>query len=76
MINDSALKCVLRGCINPNNLDKWKEPSWKILVFVSSTFTDTHRERDFLMEVLLPKLRSRANRFGIDFTFVDMRLLI
>ena len=50
----------------------WKSPSWKLLVFVSSTFTDTHIERDKL-PLMLPELAKRANGYGIDISLSDMR---
>jgi hypothetical protein len=39
---------------------QWKTPAFKLLVFSSSTFTDTQLERDFLMDELLFTLRSSA----------------
>jgi hypothetical protein len=40
---------------------------------VSSTFTDTHEERNVLITRLLPELNAIARPHGIDITFVDMR---
>jgi hypothetical protein len=48
-------------------------PSWKLMVFISSTFTDTQDERDILLNKILPKLSMDAERFQIQVIFVDMR---
>lgn len=48
-------------------------PKNKLMVFVSSTFTDTHRERNILSEVILPVLQKKARPLGIAVIFVDMR---
>ena len=55
------------------NVSLWKSPTWTINVFVSSTFTDTHRERNFLMLELMPRLRNMGREHGVELTFVDMR---
>jgi hypothetical protein len=46
---------------------------FKLLVFVSSTFTDTGLERDFLMDRLQFDLRAMANEHQIQVILVDMR---
>jgi len=46
---------------------------FKLLVFVSSTFTDTGLERDFLMDRLQFDLREMANEHQIQVILVDMR---
>ena len=51
----------------------WRTPLWCLRVFVSSTFTDTHVERNILMNEILPDLRQRASGFDTEVTFVDMR---
>ena len=43
------------------------------MLFVSSTFTDTHLERDRLQESILPKLRSIARLSDIAVVIYDMR---
>ena len=48
-------------------------PSWKLLIFVSSTFTDTHVERDELQSHILNKLAEEGNKHGITVSFSDMR---
>ena len=48
-------------------------PSWKLLIFVSSTFTDTHRERDELQYRVLNKLAEEGSKHGIVVSFSDMR---
>lgn len=68
-------KSVLNGhgFLLPHAIDAWKIPSWQLLVFVSSTFTDSHCERDFLMKELLPVLKNRARSIGVTVAFSDMR---
>jgi hypothetical protein len=58
---------------NMVELSTWEPPSTKMLIFVSSTFTDTQVERDILMRKIQPLLRARAAGHGIEVTFVDMR---
>lgn len=77
----SELECLLRlealsGRISDelvSSLEQWRVPRWKLLIFLSSTFTDTQIERDDLMTKILPKLRDRVNANDIEVTFVDMR---
>jgi molecular chaperone DnaK (HSP70)/GTPase SAR1 family protein len=66
---------VLSGSFNNSTypIEKWKRKSGKLMTFVSSTFTDTQREREYLMQELLPKLREFASSFSLEVTFVDMR---
>ena len=56
-----------------NKSISWKHYTWIINALVSSTFTDTALERDFLISELSPQLRRLGRSHGIDFTFVDMR---
>ena len=42
-------------------------------VFVSSTFSDMHSERDYLNRFVFPELRSRCQKQGIEFVGVDLR---
>ena len=53
--------------------DSWLKPTWKMLVFVSSTFTDTQLERDILMKDLLPRLRDQAAPHSVLVALTDMR---
>ena len=48
-------------------------PTSKLRVFCSSTFTDTHKERNILLGPLYKKIRRVAEKRGIDFSFIDMR---
>jgi WD40 repeat protein len=54
-------------------------PKQKVTIFVSSTFTDTHKERNILHENILPRLRSQvyalsaAGDANIQVIFYDMR---
>ena len=66
---------VLRGAFDADSASgiRWKNPSWKLLIFISSPFTDTQRERSFLMDEYQFKLREIGQRYGIAVIFVDMR---
>ncbi|KAL4236659.1 hypothetical protein ACF0H5_005044 [Mactra antiquata] len=44
-----------------------------VRIFTSSTFTDTKNERNSLMEVSYPKIKSFCQQLGYDFQVVDMR---
>ena len=54
-------------------VDMWQSPKLKLVVFFSSTFTDTYHERNTLMMEILKELRDIALPHGIPVTFVDMR---
>ena len=45
----------------------------KLEVFLSSTFTDTHSERNVILKKILKDLRALAEPHGIEVSFVDMR---
>ena len=47
-------------------------PYWKLHVFVSSTFTDTKRERDELFNIL-KELYIHGDKHGIVVSFSDLR---
>ena len=66
---------VLRGnFFTPDEVYQlWRTPSYKLDVFVSSTFTDTHSERNVLMSEVLPRVRALADAYGIFLSLVDMR---
>ena len=42
-------------------------------VFISSTFTDTKAERNYLMREIYPRIREYCHSRGIDFSVVDFR---
>mgnify|MGYP003385325966 CR=1 FL=1 len=46
---------------------------FKLVVFLSSTFTDTQLEREILMDEILFPLRQQGSQFGIQVIFMDMR---
>jgi hypothetical protein len=48
-------------------------PKSKLSVFISSTFTDSHAERNVLNEVILPLLQEKYREHGIQIMFSDMR---
>ena len=68
-------KQVLRGNFwdNKLNLSTWRAPNWKLLCFSSSTFTDTHEERNIIINKILPKLRTNSRKHGIEVSISDMR---
>ena len=55
------------------SIDTWMFREWQLLMFVSSTFTDTRAERNILLDKILPYLRGVAHPHDIEVTFVDMR---
>ena len=55
-----------------SDYQRWKPPESKFLLFVSSTFTDTHEERNIL-QGLLPELRNIASSAGLSVVFLDLR---
>ena len=69
-------KIILSGGIGTLNLSNKVDsliPSWKLMVFISSTFTDTQDERNILLDKILPKLSMEAEKFEIQVVFIDMR---
>ena len=62
---------VLKGGFNFETCGTWGDQDRRILVFISSTFTDTTEERDWLIESIVPEVRRRFP--GVDFKMVDMR---
>ena len=68
-------KIVLKGLDTGTTIQPsvWTSPTFKLFVFVSSTFTDTQKERNFLMDELQFKLRGEAQKHGIQVILVDMR---
>ena len=52
---------------------QWMAPYRKLVVFVSSTFTDTHEERNVLLKTIFPALRMLGREQDIEVSFVDMR---
>jgi hypothetical protein len=68
-------RAVLCGGFAPQENDEqlWRPLKSKLMVFFSSTFTDTHRERDILQNEVLPSLQKKGAPEGVEITFVDMR---
>ena len=50
-----------------------KIPKKKLSFFVSSTFTDTHFERNEIMKVIVARLRELGSLHGIEVMAVDLR---
>ena len=61
--------------INNNGIEiEYKYQSkYMLRVFISSTFTDTHLERNTLLDEILPLLKQKVSGKGIEIVFVDMR---
>ena len=56
---------VLRGAFSSDStLSQWKCPSFKLIVFISSTFTDTTLERNYLLDELVFELREKGASQG------------
>ena len=71
---ESRLKVLCGEFVcSSEQLKDWVMMSLDIVVFVSSTFTDTHVERNILLNVLLPELRKLGREQGVNVRFVDMR---
>eukprot|EP01038_Epipyxis_sp_PR26KG_P005419 gene5419-7508_t len=71
-IREEVLKGSFYDESSPDNLYVWRSPRWKMLVYVSSSITDTKKERDILLEHILPKLRAESMQYKIEVTFIDM----
>jgi hypothetical protein len=56
-----------------NVYNEWRCPYFNMLIFVSSTFQDTHLERDIIQEKIRYTLIEEARKDNIDITLVDMR---
>lgn len=47
---------------------------WKtVRVFISSTFSDMHAERDWLVKRVFPQLRERLEKYRIYLIDIDLR---
>ena len=66
---------ALRGDFSESTMTEAAKivPKAKLCIFVSSTFTDTKYERDWMMEEILPPLQEKARAKGILLTLCDMR---
>ena len=70
-INEKRL-LILNGALGFVDRDT-KAPRFTVIVFISSTFTDSQMERNYLMDELLFELREHAKEHRIDVIFVDLR---
>lgn len=70
-----TLKSILRGTFSERDhgILLGYRPKKKLFIFVSSTFTDTYRERSILHEQMLPLLQDKARRHDVQVLFYDMR---
>lgn len=66
---------ILEGgwAVDDKDAKRWRPPPKNLLIFVSSTFTDSHLERDILTEQILPSLQAKAQKYGMLVTLTDMR---
>jgi len=69
----SLLNEIIRGKLGALKNSSCKGISRKLVVFLSSTFTDTHCERNEILKKTLRDLRTLAEPHGIEVSFVDMR---
>jgi hypothetical protein len=60
------------GDVETPSCYKWAVPSKMLTVFVSSTFTDTHVERNILLAIR-SRLLEEVRAYGIQINLVDMR---
>ncbi len=65
---ESSIKDVLRGGFMTEDYNKWKIPSFNLSYFVSSTFTDTHDERNVILSRLLQELTKISQPHGVTIT--------
>ena len=75
-ITSCRFKALRGDFFDPNDLvrsPKWEALKRKILIFISSTFTDTHDERNILLLEILSSLRDRARPLGIEIIMLDLR---
>ena len=78
-INSNEIVPGIQSYLNGSSLlllnKKMKLPCRKLVVFVSSTFTDTMHERNLMLSSILQDLKGeiKAKDYDIDIQFVDMR---
>ena len=74
-ISTDSLLQLLHGNFSEDNFCKIRKsiPTSKLVIFFSSTFTDTHFERNIIMEEILPELQLKGKEYGVSVVFVDMR---
>ena len=71
---EDRFRIVLSGLFfDANRLSSLPIPKNKLMSFISSTFTDTHVERDVLQKTILPRLRKIARENGVEVVLVDLR---
>jgi len=73
--NNEIFEMILNGNFSKDELSAIAKlvPKSKLVIFFSSTFTDTHDERNWIMEDVLPELQQIGRSNGVAVTFVDMR---
>jgi hypothetical protein len=68
-----SVKVVLSGGFSSVDNANWVLKDDKLMIFFSSTFTDSSDERDFIMTILFPRLQIFARKYGVEIVFIDMR---
>ena len=75
-ITTTVRKNVLRGAFTTlKSSADWRAPPFKLLPFISSTFTDTQLERDFLQDLLF-EMRAIAKQDGESLSRHSIRCII
>ena len=70
--NSMNISLVLKGILTEETI-KHLQLKKKIIVFVSSTFTDTFKERNVVQERILPVIQQVGKENEIQILFYDMR---
>ena len=71
-IREHVLKTGAMGH-SDKSVHHWAPVKPRLLLFVSSTFTDTGLERNLLQEDVVPRLRDMARSHGIEISLFDLR---
>jgi len=67
-------RSVLRGSFHFFEQHLWLAPFANFIPFISSTFDDTFRERNILIEEIAPILQQRGKQLGVHVVLIDMRM--
>lgn len=62
-VTTTVRKSVLSGAFASIASEEWRTPPFKLIPFISSTFTDTGHERDVLQDLLL-EARAASRKDG------------
>jgi hypothetical protein len=64
-VTNTVRKSVLSGAFASIASAEWRTPPFKLIPFISSTFTDTGHERDVLQDLLF-EIRAASRKDGRD----------